>query len=285
MTQVAVDRSELKDQVYLRLTGDDEGRLCKDIPESACQVQPDSFLRHVVALTLTKSADGLVDAKLVLPWLLGALGAPAFFVGLLVPIREAGALLPQLVIAARIRALPVRERAWAAGSFVQGSAVLGMAGAALTLEGAALGWAVVLLLAVLAIARSVCSVAYKDVLGKTVSKATRGAATGTAGSIAALSVFVFGAALTLGVLPLTVPTISIVLAVAGVLWIVAAAGFAGLREAPGATEGGRNGLSAALEQFSLLGRDGQLVRFIVARGLLTATALAPPFLVALGGQA
>ena len=74
----------------------------RNIPESACRCSATAFCVHVVALTLTKSADGLVDAKLVLPWLLGALGAPAFFVGLLVPIREAGALLPQLVIAARL---------------------------------------------------------------------------------------------------------------------------------------------------------------------------------------
>ena len=38
--------------------------------------------------------------------LLGALGAPAVFVGFLVPIREAGVLLPQLLIAAYIRRLP-----------------------------------------------------------------------------------------------------------------------------------------------------------------------------------
>lgn len=54
---------------------------------------------HLLSLTLTKIADGLIDPKLVLAWLLGAGGAPFFLIGLLVPIREAGALLPQLALA------------------------------------------------------------------------------------------------------------------------------------------------------------------------------------------
>ena len=64
---------------------------------------------HVYALSLTKLADGLLDPKLVLAWLLAALGAGAGWVGLLVPVREAGALLPQLLLAEPIRRLPVRK--------------------------------------------------------------------------------------------------------------------------------------------------------------------------------
>ena len=56
-------------------------------------------LRHMVSLSMTKVADGLIDPKLVLSWLAGALGAPAALTGLLVPIREAGALLPQILMA------------------------------------------------------------------------------------------------------------------------------------------------------------------------------------------
>ena len=284
MARISVDRRALLDRVYLQLTGDDEGRVCRDVPESACDVQPGNFLKHVLALGATKTGDGLVDAKLVLPWLLGALGAPAFFTGVLVPIREAGALLPQLVTAGSIRALPVRKTAWALGSLVQGLAVVGMGVAALLLTGAALGWAVTGLLALLSLARSVCSVAYKDVLGKTVSKSTRGTATGTASTLASALVFVFGALLALGWLPLEVGVVAGVLLLAGGLWIVAAAIFVTLAERPGATEGGANALAVVRDQISLLRTDPQLVRFIVVRGLLTSTALAPPFLLALGGR-
>jgi hypothetical protein len=281
--------SDTAEKVYLQLTGDDEGRVCRDIPESACDAQPENFLRHVLALGATKTGDGLADAKLVLAWLLGAVGAPAALIGLLVPIREAGALLPQLVTAGAIRSLPRRKWAWAAGSLVQGLCVLGMGLAAFaaargTLDAAALGWTVVGLLALMSLARSVCSVAYKDVLGKTVSKATRGTATGTASTVASAGVFAFGVALAVGLLPLSVTTIAAVLCIAGGLWILAAAVFATLAEQAGATEGGGNALSVALGQASLLRSDAQLRRFVAVRALLVATALAPPYLLALAGR-
>ncbi|MDZ7827271.1 MAG: MFS transporter [Gammaproteobacteria bacterium] len=279
-----VDPSTAAEKVWLQLTGDDEGRVCRDIPEEACNAQPQNFLRHVVALAATKTGDGLADAKLVLAWLLGALGAPAFLIGFLVPVREAGALLPQLVTAGRIRRLPLRKRAWVVGSLIQGAAVLGMGITALMLEGAIAGWLIVGLLTLMSLARSVCSVSYKDVLGKTVSRSTRGTATGTASTLAAVAVLGFGVLLASGLLPLGVAPIALVLCVAGGLWILAALVFSTLSEQPGATEGGGSALSVVRAQIGLLGTDGQLRRFILVRSLLVATALAPPFLLALAGR-
>jgi predicted MFS family arabinose efflux permease len=57
--------------------------------------------------------------------------------------------------------------------------------------------------------------------------------------------------------------------------------FSTLREEPAPGQAG----SAALGQLKLLRADPQLRRFIWARGLLTATALAPPYIVLLGAQA
>lgn len=278
MTTSAVSKA------YGVLTSDDEGRVCRDIPESACRVQPQNFMRHVTALSLTKLGDGLVDPKLVLAWLMGAIGAPVYLTGALVPVREAGALLPQLFTAARIRSLRQRKWAWAAGSVVQGLCVLGIAAAALMMQGAAAGWAIVVLVALFALGRSVCSVSHKDVLGKTVSKSTRGTATGTAGTVAAAGVLAFGVLVGLGLVPLTVDVVALVLCLAGGCWLLAAAVFAGLAEEAGATEGGGNAFSVAVRQFGLLREDPQLVRFIAVRGLLTVTALAPPFLLALAGE-
>ena len=104
---------------------------------------------------------------------MNTLGAPSSLVGLLVPMREAGALLPQLVTAGVLRQLPQRKWAWSAGALMQGLSAISIAFAALTLEGAQAGWAILAALAVLALSRSVCSVCYKDVLGKTVSKSRR----------------------------------------------------------------------------------------------------------------
>ncbi|SEO26316.1 hypothetical protein SAMN05216227_10757 [Pseudorhodobacter antarcticus] len=83
---------------------------------------------HVVSLILTKTADALIDPKLVLAWLLTALAAPSAMIGLLVPVREAGALLPQLAFARKVEASPERKRFWALGSAVQGLAAFGIAG-------------------------------------------------------------------------------------------------------------------------------------------------------------
>lgn len=272
------------DRLHDILVGDDEGRLCEDIPESACRHQPRNILIHVLALAATKTGDGLADPKLVIAWLLGSIGASATVIGLLVPVREALSLLPQLFTAAQIRAVPVRKHIWIAGSVVQGLAVMGMALAGIMLEGDAGGWTILALLALFAVARSACSISYKDVLGKTVAKGSRGTATGTAGSLAAIVILAFGLSVSLGVLPLTAASICAVLAIAGVLWIVAAAGFSSLAEEPGATGGGANALSAALGQFHLLREDSQLRRFIAVRALLIPTALAPPFMLAISGR-
>lgn len=74
---------------------------------------------------------------------------------------------------------------------MQGICAFGIAIAVTNLEEKHLGMTIVILLALLAIARSVCSVSYKDVLGKTVDKSKRGTATGTAHSIAAGLVIIF----------------------------------------------------------------------------------------------
>ncbi|HIG21282.1 MAG TPA: MFS transporter [Henriciella marina] len=271
------------DKAYRMLTSDDDGRVCRDIPESACNDQPRNFITHIASLGATKTADGLIDPKLVLSWLLTQLGAPAVFIGLLVPVRESGALLPQLLTAASLRRLSKRKWAWSVGSAIQGLSAAAIALAAIFLDGAAAGIAIVSALGVLALARSVCSVTYKDVLGKTVSKARRGTATGTASSLAAFFVIIFGAILATGTLS-RMPVVLAGLLVAAGLWLLAAVLFSTLQEEAGATEGGANPLSAAMENFGLLAKDAQLRRFIATRGLLISTALAPPFMVALGSN-
>ncbi|KCZ55410.1 hypothetical protein HY29_12810 [Hyphomonas beringensis] len=267
--------------VMQMLTSGDDGRVCKDIPESACNAESGNFLKHITSLSASKISDGLIDPKLVLSWLLTTLGAPAFMIGLLVPVREAGALLPQLFTAASLRQLPQRKWAWAVGSTVQGLSAACIGLAALTLEGRAAGFVIVGALAVLAIARSVCSVTYKDVLGKTVSKSRRGTATGAASTIGAAAVLAYGGLLSLGLID-RMNIVATGLFLAGALWIAAALVFTTLKEDPGSTEGGGNPIQSFKDNFSLLVEDKQLRRFILTRGLLISTALAPPFMVALG---
>lgn len=132
----------------------------------------------------------------------------------------------------------------------------------------------------LALARSVASVAYKDVLGKTIDKGQRGTVTGLAASWSA--VVVIGFALVL--ITLSDARFAVVagaLGLAAGAWVLAGVIFAGLAEDAGAQDGGANGWQAAIANLRYLREDPQLARFITARGLLTATALAPPWLVVL----
>lgn len=261
--------------------GEGADRVCKDIPEAACNEQPRNLVTHLVSLTGTKTGDGLLDPKLVLAWLLAALGAPAAAIGTIVPAREAFALLPQLFIAEPIRRLPRRKWVWAGASIAQGLVVVAIALVALTLDGAAAGWTIVGLVVLFGTARSAASVSYKDVLGKTVSKSRRGTVTGTATSVSAAVVLLFGIGLWAEVIPLSTTSIAVVLLVAGGLWLAAGTIFTTVAEDAGSTEGGRNGIGVVIQNLATLWRDPQLGRFVLARSLLTVTAVAPPFILAL----
>ncbi len=246
------------------------------LEEAARQSEAANGLRHAASLAMTKVADGLIDPKLVLSWLLMSLGAPAVYAGALVPIREAGALLPQIAFAGWVQGMAQRKWAWVLGSAGQGGCAVLIVLCALTLEGSAAGLAICASLGGLALFRSLCSVSYKDILGKTVGQARRGAITGLAGSASAVGVIVFAVLLISG---LAQDRFAVILAItlAAVLWGLGALVFSTLHEVDSAP----NGTMTA--PFSVLRNNPVLWRFIIVRGLLTATALAPPYFVILGG--
>lgn len=234
---------------------------------------------HIRALSLTKFGDGLLDPKLVLAWLMTYVGASAGLIGFLVPIREAGALLPQLFTAARLRRVPVRKWWWVIGSIVQAVAVFFIALAGVFLTGQIAGVVIIVSVAIFALARSISSVSYKDVLGKTVPKPVRGVTTGTAASVAAFGVLLFGIVLQFAVVERALIVLgALFLAVA--LWLSAAKIFAGLTESPSEVVM-VEGDSVWRSYVEYLKYDRELQKFIIVRALLTATAVAPPFLLLL----
>ena len=103
----AIHKSMTRD-LYDLLTGDEDARVCRDIPEAACREQPRNFFVHIGSLVASKTGDRLSSPKLVLSWLFTGLGAPTFMLGLLVPIRESLSLIPQLFVAGAIRRVGVR---------------------------------------------------------------------------------------------------------------------------------------------------------------------------------
>lgn len=270
------------DRLYDYITGDEDARVCKEIPERACRHQPRNFFAYLTANLLNKVADELTSAKLVLPWLLGALGAPVFLTGLLVPIRESGVLLPQLAVAALVRGLPRRKGVWLLGALLSALALAGMALVTASLSGTLAGWMIVVLLVCFSLARGLCSVSAKDVLGKTVSKSRRGNLMGWSAGLGGLAVVLIGLGLSLGSLADVDLSLfsGLFLACAG-LWIVAALVFAAIHEEPGASEGGGNALTVALACVGLLRTDARFRHFIYARLLLLSVALASPFYVLL----
>ncbi|MGJ8572688.1 MAG: MFS transporter permease [Hoeflea sp.] len=262
---------------------DEQTRLCRDIPESQCRPQPRNFALQALAQMLAKSGDALADPKVVLPWLLGAAGAPGFMAGLLVPIRESLALLPQILIGGVIRRFAVRKWFWVASSVVEGVAVLAMAAVAVAgFGGAAAGWSILGLLTLFSLARGVASVSSKDTLGKTVSKGRRGKLSGVAATGAGV------AALAVGLFLIWSPVgersdwaLYAMIVTAGCLWIAGAVVYGFIAEYPGATDGGGSIGDLVRDQLALLIKDRELQKFLLARTLLISTALASPIYVTL----
>ncbi len=271
--------------VYERLTDDDDGRVCKAISDDACRETPGNFVHMLVANALSTVADSVASAKTTLPWLVLHLGAPAWLNSLLVPIRESGSMLPQLLIGAVVRSFAVRKWIWVLGGAVQGACLAALAAVALTLQGLAAGIAIVALLTLFSLARGACSIAYKDVQGKTIPKTRRGVLSGWIGSIAGALSMAVGVGL--GLLPETGSSgvFAGLLAGGALLWVMAAWSFSRIAEFPGATDGGVNGMAEAFGKLSLLRDDAPFRRFVIGRALAMGSGLAAPFYVALARDA
>jgi hypothetical protein len=278
------EREISQSRLYEWLTGDEDSRMCKDIADEACDEQPRNFFLHLFASLGNKLADELSSARLVLPWLLGVIGAPLWMVGLLVPIREAGALLPQLFVAGFIRLKPQRKWAWVVGGCLQALAAAALALLALFGQGGLGGALVLITLVALSLARGLSSIATKDVLGKTIAKQRRGNLLGWSGSVAGAVTLAAGGVLMLfedrpGELALAA-----LLGIAALGWAINALCAARIAEVPGAVEGGENAWSSIKLGLHLLREDRNFLHFNLSRALLLASALALPYVALLGQQ-
>jgi MFS family permease len=268
--------------LYEQATGDEDARVCKDIPDEACEDQPRNFFAYLFANFLNKISDELVSARVTLPWLFSLLGIPATFTGFLVPIREAGVLLPQLFVAAYVRHLARRNIVWLAGALLSATSLFLMALIAWQTQGVLAGWLILGSLVVYSLARGLCSVSAKDVLGKTVSKTRRGRLMGYSTALAGGVTFVIG--LLLVYEPFKQQSIDLLLTLilaAAVLWLFAFTSFATIREPAGATEGGGNAIAEAIRSLRLLVDDRPFRQYVISRMLFLSIALVIPFYVML----
>ena len=242
---------------------------------------PGNFFLILSSLILTKIGDFLVSPKLVLSWLLGAVGAPPFLIAWLVPIRESGSLIPQLAIGAWVRRYPRRAGFWVLGSVLQGICVAGMAFAVWQWDGLQAGWAVVGLLILFSLSRGFCSVAMKDVQGKCVPKMRRGRLAGLATTISGIVTLTLSVTLLVGRNDPDRFLYLAMLLTAAMLWWLAAILFHFVHEFEGETAGGANALREAWQSLALLRDDPPFRRFVVTRSLLLCSALSAPFFVLL----
>jgi MFS family permease len=273
------------ERFYDLVTGDENARVCKDIPDEACEDQPRNFFAYLLANLFNKVSDELVSARLTLPWIMNSLGVPASFSGFLVPIREAGVLVPQLFVAAYVRAMSQRKIVWLVGALLSAAMLLLMCLVIWQLDGLLAGWLILTCLVGYSLARGLCSVSAKDVLGKTISKTRRGRLMGYSVALAGIATLVIGLMLQT---ELTVEgNMNMMVAFvwsAGIFWLLAFAAFCVIIEPDGATEGGGNAFSEALQSLGLLVDDRPFQHYVLSRILLLSIALVIPFYVILFQQ-
>ncbi|MGS2721961.1 MFS transporter [Paraglaciecola aestuariivivens] len=144
------------------------------------------FLQLIGISSFTKLADLLISAKTTLPWLLTSLGAPAWIISLLVPIRESGSLIPQWPIKQRTQKLTNRLILWRAGIVIQTLAIGLILLAALFTQNHTAGLLILLFLLILSLGRALTSLSMKDIQGINISKGQRGKLVGIASSISGI---------------------------------------------------------------------------------------------------
>ena len=270
------------ERIYEAIYEEDDARVCRDISEEACSNVPHNFFLHAAAMGFSKFAEAVANTKTTIPWLLSSVGAPGWIIAVLVPLRESGSMLPQLAIGGWVRQASRRKWFYVIGAVLQAAALVGVVLSVALFSGASAGYGALLSILVFSLARGFCSIASKDVLGKTVPKTRRGRVTGLASSLGG-----FGTLLVVAFLYQLQADektyISIVL-MGAILFLFAAIVYTRIDEEPGAKEGGANGFAHAVSSLRLLIDDIPFRRFVIARALLVGTGLSAPFIVVLANQ-
>ncbi|SIT04857.1 MFS transporter [Belliella pelovolcani] len=280
-----MSQQTLASKAYELITDEGEERACEAISERACKETPGNFFKNVFSGALSKFAEQLVSPGTTLPWILSALGVPNAFTGALVPIKDAGSLLPQLFVSAKIRAYAIRKWFWVIPALVQALALVAMAFVVLGTEGSAAGVLILSLLLIFSLASGVASISFKDVVGKTIPKGKRGQLLAMRSTIGGILTLVGGVYILQDLEGEQDQNLLFWLVMGGaILWILSALLFSLIAEEKGGTEGGRSPVNEIKNAWKYWKKDSNLRRFIFTRGLLMAIPLAQPFFVVLGKE-
>lgn len=239
-----------------------------------------SAIAIVAASTLTRIGDTFTNPKTVLSWLLSALGAPAFIIGMLVPIRESGSMLPQIALSSFLKKFRRRKKVYLAGLFGQALCVAAIGCAALFLDSQAAGFSILGAVTLFSLARALCSMSSKDVLGRAIPKGNRGQISGIASTLSGILAATAAIALLLNREAQDSQILAYLILGASLLWLLAAAAYTFVSEPVPDEEPEENSFVEGLKERLTLVKDDRFFRnFILARTLLLGSALASPFIV------
>ncbi len=149
-------------------------------------------MRLLSVLGLSKSADLLVSPKTTLPWLISSVGAPAWLLPLILPIKESGSLIPQWFIRHAVFAhFPNRILLWRAGAIAQSLSILAIALSALIASPTHFAYVCVAALIVMSLGRAFCSLSMKEIQAEWVEKGERGHVLGQADVVSGIVTILF----------------------------------------------------------------------------------------------
>lgn len=272
--------AELEERFYDYLIEEDEPRACKAIPDEACTNVPKNFSLNIANGTLTKLAEKIISPNLTLAWIMDFFGASSAMVGVLVPIKDAGSLLPQLAVSGKIRSYQVRKNFWAVSALVQGLCWLAASGHIFLGDERTFPIAMLVLLGVFSVASGVASVAYKDVVGKTIPKTARGQMLSYRSTFGGILSLIAGVVLVFFIQGQADKNVyGFMFLFASALWFVASLLFFMIEEENGATKGGRTPLQEVKEGLELIKKESDFRNFLFTRALLMAIPLLQPFYV------
>lgn len=258
--------------------------LDEETPAKDKQVIARGFFLICCTNFFSKVADLLASPKITLTWLMQALGAPAFAISLIVPIRESGSMLPQLLLAGPVARRPRKAPLYQIGTAVQAIAVFGMVLTALAFTGALAGWLIVALVTLFSLGRCLCSLVSKAVLGKVIPKSLRGQTTGWSATIAGLTSCAVAAYLLTQSSTKSVSTVVVLLLIASACWLLASLAYGFVNEPEDSNQDDDTGRQTTSERFTMLREDPDLRRFVLVRALFVSSALVAPYYILLSGE-
>lgn len=223
----------------------------------------------IAGLSLNKLADLLISAKTTLTALLVSVGAPVWMIGWLVPIRESGALLPQVLISIYLRKHAQRHIVWRIGMITQVFSVVGMLLSVILFSGFIAGILVLASLVLLSLGRSACSLTVKDMEADVAKKGERGNLIGVASTVSGVVTLVIAIPLVIYDGALTSNILLVVLCASMLAFILTLICVWPIKT--------RVEVENSPENTFSINFDTTIYKFIFVRGLFVHSALVAPY--------